>query len=208
MPWDTNRIVLAGGKSSRLERDKILETVGDRSLLKRVISVISSINSDIIIVKAKGQSFPHLIRNPRLRIITDIYPDKGIVGGLYTGLVASNSFYNLVVASDMPFLNQALLHYMIQLAVGFDAVVLKLDNMVEPLHAVYSKRCVAPLKWMLKHSNLKTHKVLPFIRVRHLETQEIDRFDPKHLSIFNVNTEDDLAEARELAKGDIGDVEY
>ena len=61
---------------------------------------------------------------------------------------------------------------------------------------------------MLLQGNLKTHEGLPLIRARYLEAQEIDRFDPKHLSIFNVNTEDDLAEARELAKGDIGDVEY
>lgn len=205
-PLDTGYIILAGGKSSRFGRDKISEKVGSRSLLQLVISVISFFNGDIIIVTTGRRSFPHLTGYTRLRIITDIYPGKGPLGGLYTGLVASNSFYNLVVASDMPFLNQALLRYMIQLAPGFDTVVPRLGDMIEPLHAVYSKSCTPFLEWLLKQGNLKADDILPLVKVRYVETQEIEMFDPKHLSIFNVNSESDLAEARELAKRDINDV--
>lgn len=206
VPWSTSCIVLAGGSGSRLGRDKVLETVGGKSLLQRVVNVVSSFCSGIIIVTAGGKSFPQLRGHPRLRIVSDIYAGKGIVGGLYTGMVTSNSFYNLVVASDMPFLNKALLRYMIQLATGFDAVVPRLGNMVEPLHGVYSKRCIDPLEWMIKQGSLKFSDVLSLVRVRHVKDQEIDRFDPKHLSVFNINTEADLAGARELAKGDLSDV--
>jgi molybdopterin-guanine dinucleotide biosynthesis protein A len=107
----------------------------------------------------------------------------------------------------MPFLNQALLSYIIQLAPGFDAVVPRLGNMVEPLHAVYSNSCAAPIEWLLKQGNLKTSEVLPFIRVRYIEAQEIIRFDPRHLSLFNVNTESDLVKARELSRASRRDVE-
>lgn len=205
MPWDLSCVVLAGGRGSRLKRDKILETVGDRNLLERVVSVINSFNSNIIVVTAKGQTFPQLTRYPMLKVVADIYPQRGVLGGLYTGLVTSNSLYNLVVASDLPFLNQGLLRYMILLADGFDAVIPRLGNMIEPLHAVYSKSCMSPLEWLLKKGNLKTSNILPFIRVRYVEAQEIDRFDPKHLSLFNVNTESDLARARELAGGNVSE---
>ena len=141
-----------------------------------------------------------------MRIVTDIYPGKGSLGGLYTGLTASNSFYNLVVACDMPFLNQALLCYMVQLSVGFDAVVPRLGSMVEPLHAVYSRGCLATVERLLKQDNLKVRDILPLIRVRYVETEEIDMFDPEHLSIFNINTEADLEKARELAKEEKSDV--
>lgn len=204
MPKNISCIVLAGGEGSRLKRDKIFETVGNRSLLERVVSVISSFNNDIIIVTSKGQSFPQLAGHPMLRIVTDIYPGRGVLGGLYTGLVTSNSLYNLIVASDMPFLNQALLRYMTKLVSGFDAVIPRLGNMVEPLHAVYSKSCMPPMEWLLKQGNLKTSNILPLIRVRYVEAQEIDRFDLKHLSLFNVNTESDLEKARELASGNKG----
>ena len=204
---DNDCIVLAGGKSSRLERDKSLEMVGGRHLLQRVISVVSPLSRDVIVVKAKGQSFPHFISSPRLRIVSDIYPDKGALGGLYTGLTASNSFYNLVVASDMPFLNQTLLRYMLYMTEGFDAVVPRQDDKLEPIHAIYSQRCIAPIERMLERGDLKIQGIFPLLKVRYLETQEINRFDPQCLSIFNVNTDTDLVKARELAKGEGGDIE-
>jgi len=199
---DISCIVLAGGKGLRLGHNKVLESIGNRSLLQRVVSSISSFKSDIIIVTASGQSFPELAGYPRWRIVTDIYPGKGALGGVYTGLVASNSFYNLVLACDMPFLNQALLRYMIQLSASFDAVVLQVGNFVEPLHAVYSKGCLGVAERLLKQGSKKVRDILPLVRVRYVETEDIDRFDPKHLSIFNVNTEADLKEARELIRGE------
>ena len=203
---DISCIVLAGGKGLRLGRNKVLESIGNRSLLQRVVSSISFFKSDIIIVTASGQSFSRFADYPGLKIVTDIYPGKGALGGIYTGLVASNSFYNLIVSCDMPFLNQALLHYMIQVSLGFDAVVPRLGNMVEPLHAVYSKGCLAPIERLLKQGNLKVSDILPRVKVRYVEAEEMDMFDPKHLSIFNVNTEADLRKARELIKGEMSDV--
>jgi molybdopterin-guanine dinucleotide biosynthesis protein A len=198
-------IVLAGGKGLRLGRDKVLEPIGSESLLQRVVSSLSSFESDIILVTARGQSFPQFASHPRLRIATDIYPGKGALGGVYTGLVTSSSFYNLVVACDMPFLNQALLRYMVQVSAGSDAVVPRLGNLVEPLHAVYSKDCSAPSERLLEQGSMTIRDILPLVRVRYVEAEEIDMFDPKHLSFFNINTEADLEKARKLAKGEVSD---
>jgi len=196
-------IVLAGGKSLRLGYDKVLETVGNKSLLQRVISRVSLLSSDIIIVAAREETALQSIDYPKLKIVTDIYPGKGPLGGIYTGLTTSTLFYNLVVASDMPFLNQALLRYMIQLATNFDIVVPRVGNLVEPLHAVYTKSCLAPIENMIKQDELSVYKLLRLVRVRYVEAKEIERFDPKHLSFFNINTEADLEKARELARGDM-----
>ena len=200
---DISCIVLAGGKGLRLGHSKALETVGNASLLQRVVLYLSSFNSDIIIVTAAKQSLPQFMGYSKLRIVTDTYPGKGSLGGIYTGLTASDSFYNLVVACDMPFLNQALLRYMIQLSGDFDLVVPRLGNMVEPLHAVYSKRCLAPIENLLKQGNLQITELFTLVRVRYVEDEEINRFDPKHLSFFNINTEADLRMARELARGEM-----
>ena len=197
---DISCIVLAGGKGLRLGRNKALETVGSRSLLEAVVFHLSSFNSDIIIVTAREQSIPEFIDYPKLRIVTDIYPGKGPLGGIYTGLTASNSFYNVVVACDMPFLNQALLRYMIQLSANFDLVVPRLGDMLEPLHAVYSQGCLAPAEHLLKQGNMVVRELLSLVKVRYVETEEINRFDPRHLSFFNINTEADLKKAKELAE--------
>jgi len=188
----------------RLGRDKTVEAVGNISLLERVVFCLSLFNSDIIIVTATKQSLPQFIGYPKLRILADTYPGKGPLGGVYTGLVASDSLYNLVVACDMPFLNQALLRYMIGLADDFDVVIPRLGNMVEPLHAVYSKSCLAPIENLFKQDNLKITELFTLVKVRYVEAEEINRFDPKHLSFFNVNTMADLETAQELAgEGDM-----
>jgi len=193
-------IVLAGGKGLRLGRDKVRETVGNKDLLELVLSHLSSFDSDIIVVGAREQSLPSFAGYPKLRIVTDIYPGKGPLGGIHTGLAASNSCYNLVVASDMPFLNQDLLCYMVQVSAGFDLVVPRLGNLVEPLHAVYSKGCLPAIECLLKQGNLSTSQLLTLVKVRYVESEEIDRFDPKHLGFFNINTEADLERARELER--------
>ena len=200
---DISCIVLAGGKGLRLGRNKILATVNNTSLLERTLSNLSFLNSNVIIVTATKQSLPRFIGSPRRRVVADTYPGKGPLGGIYTGLMASDSFYNLVVAGDMPFLNQALLRYMIQLPDGFDLVVPRLGNRAEPLRAVYSKGCLAPIERILKQGNLSISRLFTRVRVRYMEAEEIDRFDPEHLSFFNINTEADLESARELARREV-----
>jgi molybdopterin-guanine dinucleotide biosynthesis protein A len=193
-------IVLAGGKGLRLGSDKALETVDNQSLLQRVVTQLSSFSSEIIIVTAKGKSLPQFFGNPRFRIVADAYPGRGALVGLATGLAASRARYNLTVACDMPFLNQALLRYMLGLAAGFDLVVPRLGDLVEPLHAVYAKSCLAPIEWALEQRNSRIGAFFERVKVRYVEADEVDRFDPRHLSFFNVNTRADLEEARRLAK--------
>ncbi len=197
---DVSYIILAGGKSTRLGRNKVFEIIGQKSLLERAVSCLSSFKSEVIVVKAKDSSLPQLAGYPELRIITDIYPGKGSLGGIYTGLVASKAFYNMVVACDMPFLNLDLLRYMIDLAQEYDVVIPKVDDeILEPLHAVYSRNCIPPLEFLIKENRLSILELFPMVKVRNVANSEINRFDPLHLSFFNINTEADLQKGLKLA---------
>lgn len=195
---DISCIVLAGGGGLRLGQGKAFETVGSRSLLEWVLCQLGFLDAEILLVTAQEQTYPRLIGYPRLRIVSDIYPGKGPLGGIYAGLKLSSSFHNLVVACDMPFLNRALLGYMIGVSAGFDLVVPRLGELIEPLHAIYSRVCLAPIAGLLEQGRLSVRELFTRVRVRYVETEEIDRFDPKHLSFFNINTKSDLARAREL----------
>ena len=192
-------VVLAGGKGLRLGRYKALIELNSESLLKRVVSKLSFLNSEIIIVTADGQQLPEVIGYSRLKIVEDAYPDKGSLVGIYTGLLNSDSFYNLVVACDMPFLNQSLIAYLFKISSGFDVTIPRMGNFVEPLHAVYSKKCLAVIRKLIDGGNLKIDQLLNMVKVRYVETGEIDIFDPEHLSFFNINTEADLERARQIA---------
>ena len=196
---DVSCIVLAGGRSSRLGQHKAQVIVGNKSLFQRVLSSVSFIEGEIIVVRSGEESFPSPSGESEYRVVNDIYPRRGPLIGILTGLKVSESQHNLVVACDMPFLNQALLRYMIQQAEGFDVVIPRLGDMVEPLHAVYSRSCIEPMAKMVRDDNLSVHRLLGMVKARYIETDEIERFDPEHLSFFNINAKADLERARKLA---------
>jgi molybdenum cofactor guanylyltransferase len=193
-------IALAGGKSSRLGRNKLTEVIGDKILLHRVLDTLSLLGSEIIIVTPRQSSLPEIADYSGVRIIRDIYPDKGSLGGIYTGLAASKSPHNLVVASDMPFLNVDLLRYMLGIASGADLVAYRDGDRFEPLHAVYSRNCVAALEQLVQRNNVRIIEILRLVKTRFLTLEEIARFDPGHLSFFNVNTEEELSRALDIVK--------
>ena len=196
---DISCIILIGGKGSRLGQDKTHVVLGEKNLFQWVLDGISFVKGEIIVVSSARESIPWLADYPEHKVAVDIHPGRGPLGGIFTGLTVSRSLYNLVIACDMPFLNQDLLTYMILLASGADLVIPRLGDMVEPLHAVYSKSCLAPIEQMVKQDNLSVNRLLGLVKVRYVEADEIDRFDPEHLSFFNVNTKADLETARELA---------
>jgi molybdenum cofactor guanylyltransferase len=197
---DVNCIILAGGKSARLGRNKLMEKVGGRNLLERVVARLASFNSEIIVVTALDSALPDLTGTPKLKVIKDIIPGKGSLGGLYSGLTVSDRPYNLVVACDMPFLNLNLFKHMIGLAESYDAVVPLVKDNAEPLHAVYSRNCLPALQYLIEQNRLSILELFPMIKVHYVNTGDIEQYDPRYLSFFNINTEADLRAGREIAK--------
>lgn len=194
-------IILAGGKSTRLGHDKILETVGSTSLLEQVTSRIDPLSKEIIIVTANERTFSQLANRSKVRIVSDILPGQGSLGGIYTGLVKSDSFYNLVVAADMPFVNTSLLEYMIGICEGYDFVLPRINGLFEPLHAIYSKNCITAIESILNEGKKVIVELFNHVKVRYVEAAEVDKFDPEHLSFFNINTREELERAKNIATG-------
>lgn len=192
-------IVLAGGKNLRLGRNKALEKVNGKSLIERVIQRLKPLSNQILVVTS-GQPFEFPSAD-KVKILVDIYSDKGPLSGIYTGLLASKSSPCIVVACDMPFLNSGLLSYMVEMSSGFDAVVPRLgERRLEPLHAVYSKSCLEEMKAQLELNQLGVNSFLNWVCVRYIEREECERLDPQLLSFFNINFQVDLDWASDVAK--------
>jgi molybdopterin-guanine dinucleotide biosynthesis protein A len=103
----------------------------------------------------------------------------------------------LVVACDMPWLNRPLLEYMVGLREAADVVVPRWDKFPEPLHAIYSKACLEPMREKLEAGMLKITAFYGRVSLRFVEREEIARFDPEGRSFVNVNTPDELAAQQE-----------
>jgi molybdopterin-guanine dinucleotide biosynthesis protein A len=189
-------IVLAGGQSSRLGMDKSFVNASGQPLIEHIIAKLTRLSDDVIIVTNSPENYNHL----EAKLVGDIYPGKGSLGGIYSGLRAATNAYSLVVACDMPFLDLNLLRYMILLACGHDVVIPRIGRFLEPLHAIYSKSCLEPIDRLLAQGGLKIIDFFPEVRVRYVEESEVDIFDPQHLSFFNVNTPSDLVKMKKLAR--------
>ena len=201
IPFGITAIVLAGGQSRRLGRDKAVEPFAGEPLIRRVIRRAGDAvgGNEVIVVAgdvARGRELP---LDAEHRVAVDLLPERGTLGGIYTGLEAVQNEWALVVACDMPFLSAPLLRYMVGLREGVDAVVPVIGGRPEPTHALYSRRCLPAILERLQAGQLKAAGFLDLALVRYVNEDEARRFDPELLSFFNVNRPEDLARAIELA---------
>jgi molybdopterin-guanine dinucleotide biosynthesis protein A len=175
--------------------NKAFMEVGGKAIIERVIERVSLVGEEIILATNSPDEYAHLGH----AIVPDVYPGRGSLGGIYSGLKAASNPYALVVACDMPFLSVPLLRYMAVLAPGHDIVVPRTEQGIEPLHALYSKACLPAIESLLQQNNLRIIALYSQVRLRYVEQQEIEMLDSQFLSFFNVNSPDDLERAREMA---------
>ena len=191
-------IILAGGRSRRLGRDKAVESVGGQPLIQRVIQRLSQVTAEIVVVVADQAQADRLSLDQGQRVTQDLYPGKGSLGGIFSGLTAAGQEWGLVVACDMPFLNLELLRHLISRREDYDAVVPVLEERPEPTHALYSKACLLPMEQRLKADDLKISRFYDQVRVDYVAEEDIASLDPEFLSFFNVNSPPDLDKALAL----------
>jgi molybdenum cofactor guanylyltransferase len=201
-------IIVAGGRSRRLGEDKRrLRLWGEAgpTLLEHTLQVIAPLCDEIIVVLNDPEAWPQL----PARLVPDRYPDGGVLGGIFSGLSAAAQPYALVVASDMPLLNTALLQAMLAYPRTYDALVPRSPASgaarnalnVEPLHAIYSRACAGPLQTALERGQRRVIDFFAQVSVATIEPDEQRRYDPQGHSFLNVNTPDELARVRALFSG-------
>jgi molybdopterin-guanine dinucleotide biosynthesis protein A len=146
-----------------------------------------------------------------LPLYSDVIPNWGALGGLYSAIYHAQSETCLVLACDMPFVNRSLLDHLIRLVPGHDAVIPRLNpnneatpDFAEPFRAVYRKSCLEPIKTAIDAGQRRVISFFDQVKIRFVERSEIELFDPKCLSFFNVNTPEDLSEGERLSFGSIG----
>ena len=167
-------------------------------MIQTVVEKLQTISDDVIVV-TQGRKYPDL----DVKWVNDIYPDAGPLAGLHAGLLAVKNSHALVVACDMPFVNPQLLEYMVGLPREYDILIPKLKTGAEPLHAVYSRRCVIPIEKRLKKHCLPILSLLNDVIVRYLPERVIRKLDPQLQSFHNVNTWENYREATGISRKEL-----
>ena len=191
-------VVLAGGLSRRLGRDKAIEIFDGEPLVHRVIGRLSEIVDEVVVVVNSRERADALPLPDGVNTVVDVYPDTGSLGGIFTGVSFVESEWSIAVACDMPFLNMDLLAHMLTLCPDRDVVVPVVEGRPEPTHAIYSKSCLEYIETRLRANDLKITRFFDDVRVQYVPQETIDLYDPSRISFFNVNTPTDLERALSL----------
>jgi molybdopterin-guanine dinucleotide biosynthesis protein A len=189
-------VVLAGGSSRRLGRDKALLMLDGETLLTRALRVLRSVTTTQIVVGPDERRR----QAPGVLIVPDLRPGDGPLAAIWTALLHIETRHALVVACDLPFLNPDLLAHLMVLRQGFDMVLPVAGGRPQQLHAVYARTCLNVIDRRLKAGDRRVENLFAELRVRRVDEDELRAYDPSLRSFDNVNTEDDwrAAQARVL----------
>jgi molybdenum cofactor guanylyltransferase len=189
-------ILLAGGGSRRMGGvNKALLKVGGRRIIERAASALVAMFTEIVLVTNSPEEFEFL----GLPMFRDKIPGTGALGGLFTGLSVCTKDYGFLAACDMPFLLQEPIRYMVNLIDDHDVVIPRVQGHLEPLHAIYSRRCLPLIEELLAQGNLRIIDFLQKVDVLEIPDKDLRCFDGSFRFILNLNTPEDLEKARKTA---------
>ena len=189
-------VIQAGGRSTRMggEPKALLELAGKR-IVERVVDALSTVLDDLLVVTNTPERYEFL----HLPMVADRYPDGGSLGGIFTGLEAAGGDAAFTVACDMPFLSPDVVRLVLARAGDADVVIPCVNGQYETMHALYAKACLAPMEARLRAGQLRIVGFFPDVRVLEIDAAAVARHRAPEVAFMNVNTPDELAQARALA---------
>lgn len=212
---EASLLILAGGSSRRMGTDKLLLPVPPKGIplvrhvaerllpLAAKVTVVANDPGVCAVFQDLGREEVQREREwmPACTLVNclpDDTPGNGPLGGLATGLRRIEG-WALTVAGDMPLISAACCRYLIDCSdSSCDAVVPVLDGQVQPLHAVYSRRCLPSVERALAAGMRRMDSFWNEVRVRQVQAEELRPFDWDLLTFANVNRPSEWKEALAL----------
>lgn len=183
-------VLLAGGRARRLGgAPKGTLRLGDETLAARTVALFRRLFSRVLLVANDPAPYTDL----DVAIVADAFPGKGAPGGVHAALSGAATPWIFAAACDMPFLDEPLIRLLAGLRPGVAAVVPRFQGFLEPLHAFYSRECVAPLERLLREGNPRLQDLAGVVPARIVEQAAYAAVDPTGRSFANANTPAELA---------------
>jgi molybdenum cofactor guanylyltransferase len=173
--------------------------VGGATLIERTVVELAGAFDDIVVVAAPESEAIELPSLGGATIVHDDNAYQGPVGALARGLRAARHELAFGCSCDLPMLRSEVASWMLSFTDGYDAVIPRVGEQIQPLHAVYRRRCADALKTMLARGEYRLSAITDAVRTRIISEAEYRRADPEALSCFNINTPEDYARAKTVA---------
>jgi len=181
---DITGVILAGGASSRMGRNKALLLVDGIPLIEKIYRTMAELFDNLLLVTNTPEEYAFL----PCRKVGDIYRGVGSIAGLHAGLTASSTQRIFIVACDTPFLNASLIRKICSIDGNAAAVVPVGRSGKEPLHALYGKDCLPALEQMLVQDIRKILHLYEQVPTRFVMPEEFSSIAEAELSFYNLNT--------------------
>ena len=188
-------IVLCGGRSTRMGSPKALLPFGAETMLQRVVRLLATVVSPIVVVAAPQQSLPDLPAD--VLVTRDEQEGRGPLEGLRAGLKALPGTVEMayVTSCDVPLLVPGFVRHMIDLVTDHDIAVMEIEGFPHPLSAVYRRNTLPHVEALLAHDRLRPVFLFEAVRTRRVQAAEMTSVDPELLTLRNLNTREDYLEA-------------
>jgi molybdopterin-guanine dinucleotide biosynthesis protein A len=194
-------IVLAGGRSSRMGRDKASLVFEGTPLLQRTVDALAAVVDEVVVVRAPGQALPDVDSAKLLRVVEDPVAGDGPLRGMATGLAAATAPVAVVVGVDMPFLRPALLRLLATRVTPEHRWVLPIaDRRPQPLCSAFARDALPVLVAHLEAGDRAPMAVGADLGFARLQPEEWSTADPDGWSFVDVDTPEDFAEAERLLR--------
>lgn len=183
-------------------RDKGLVLFLGQPLIERVLHRVAGLADDVLVTTNQPESYRFL----HVRLVEDLLPGRGALGGLYTALSAAEGDAVAIVACDMPFVSPELLVAERDrlFESGAQAVIPSTAEGLEPFHGVYRRAACLPLvKAALEAGLHRADAWFSQAKIQTLTPEEILRHDPTGLAFWNLNTPLELAQAEEMVRNSL-----
>lgn len=187
--------ILAGGKSTRMKFNKAFAAIADQSVYQIILQKFRQSFEDIITISNEPNQYMQM----GARVFPDVFPGLGPVAGIHSALYHARFDAVFVMGCDMPFMNMDLVEYLLTQLEGYDGVVPQIGGKLQPLSAIYSKKCLPVLTDCLQHDRLKLVRVFEELNAKTIPEHELFQFGNIHEIFMNVNDPDALVLARKIA---------
>lgn len=174
--------ILAGGLSTRMGSNKSLLKIGEESFLEIIIKKLSDYK-EVFIVSNEPKEYEFL----NVNIVEDIIKQKGPLSGIHSAL--KHATYNecLCIACDMPLISKEILNFIGNFNGNYDALVPIIDERIQPLCAIYKKKCIDKIEYCLKNDIRRVKKFYEYIDIKNIYNKDFKFIDLKD-KFKNINT--------------------
>ncbi len=190
-------IILAGGKSTRLGRDKAMLPINGHPFIWHIADHLRHFADEVIVVTNR----PGKYALPHTKEVQDIFPEKGPLAGIHAGLTAASYEYSFVMACDMPNFHPKTAAFLVSQSSGYDVTVPQVGSYLEPLFAVYHKNALPLITEELFQGLYKVTGFYQKAKVNYIKEERFLQECAFQECFFNVNTPEDYVRLLQKEEG-------